>query len=208
MDRRQQRTRKAIFEAFLSLLERKRYDHVTVQEIIDRANVGRSTFYAHFETKEMLLEALCSDVFFHLFGENPCAWEGDDGALEGRLTHVLWHVRDSRGNLAAILTSDSGEVFMGYFKRHLKSLFAAHLRHFDGDVPQDMRLHLLATGFAETVKWWAAAGFREAPEAVAGYFMQAFHLTASTVSAPPTAVKPRDRAEALTRAETTTETKN
>ena len=179
MDRRRQKTRRAIFEAFLALLERKRYDHITVQEILDRADVGRSTFYAHFETKEMLLEALCSDVFFHVFGENgsgdnSCAWNGDDHDLEGRLTHILWHVRDSQHNLAAILTSEGGEVFMGYFKRHLISLFDAYPGNFATDLPRELLLLLLATGFAETVKWWVATKFKDPPETVAAYFLRTF----------------------------------
>ena len=66
MDRRQKRTRKAIFIAFNELLSKKAYDKITVQEIISAADIGRTTFYAHFDTKEALLEALCEDLFLHI----------------------------------------------------------------------------------------------------------------------------------------------
>ena len=174
MDRRQQKTRRAIFQAFRALLERKRYDRITVQEIIDEADVGRSTFYAHFETKEMLLEAMCSDVFFHVFEQDPCPWTGNGEGTEGKLAHILWHVRDSQNDLAAILLSDSGEVFMEYFKRHLRSLFESCAEDFDCGLPWDYLLDQLSAGFAETVKWWVGRRFKETPEEMAGYFMKMY----------------------------------
>ncbi|WP_437957251.1 TetR/AcrR family transcriptional regulator [Sorangium sp. So ce119] len=54
-DRRVQKSRKLLSDALVSLILEKGYDDVTIQDIIDRANVGRSTFYAHYENKEQLL---------------------------------------------------------------------------------------------------------------------------------------------------------
>ena len=111
MDRRQQKTRKAIFSAFQTLLETKRYDRITVQDIIDEADVGRSTFYAHFETKEALLDAFCGDAFFHLFGENACHFTGAGEGLAGKLPHILWHIRE---DIVHFRTLTSGHpVIMG-----------------------------------------------------------------------------------------------
>ena len=69
MDRRQRKTRAAIFQAFTRLLENKTYTALTVQEIIDDADISRSTFYAHFETKDELLKAMCTDIFDHVFSD-------------------------------------------------------------------------------------------------------------------------------------------
>src|SRR5260370_3151354 len=57
MDRRSARTRRALHEALISLILRKGYDAITVQEIIDQADIGRATFYAHYRGKEDLLRA-------------------------------------------------------------------------------------------------------------------------------------------------------
>ena len=173
MDRRQQKTRRAIFTAFQTLLEIKPYDRITVQEILDTADVGRSTFYAHFETKEALLDAFCGDAFFHLFGENACDFTGDGEGLVGKLTHILWHIREERRRLSAILRSDGRDIFFAYFKEHLNALFETELE-IAADLPREYRLRMLTAGFVETVAWWAEGKYREEPETVADYFLKMY----------------------------------
>ncbi len=54
-DRRALRTREALIHALLELIENNHYDQITVEDIVQRANVGRSTFYAHYQSKDDLL---------------------------------------------------------------------------------------------------------------------------------------------------------
>jgi AcrR family transcriptional regulator len=72
-DRRVQRTRRLLLDALVAQILEKGYESVTVQDIIDHANVGRSTFYAHFQDKEDLLlsgfEILRGEFEKHLMGE-------------------------------------------------------------------------------------------------------------------------------------------
>jgi len=171
MDRRQQKTRKAIFQAFRGLLAKKRYDHITVQEIIDAADVGRTTFYAHFETKDLLLDALCQELFYHIFEKDTCLWVGKDDSLEDKLSHTLWHIRQSKDDLAGILLSDSGELFLRYLKNHLKDMFSLHAAAFKTPVPADFMLNHLAGSFCEAILWWIREGMVTEPETVARYFM-------------------------------------
>lgn len=173
MDRRQQKTKKAIFRAFCNLLETKRYDRITVQDIIDEADVGRSTFYSHFETKDLLLNELCHEIFYHIFENDPCPYACSDKNynLEGKLTHTLWHIQDSKNDFSKILLSDSSELFMQFFKEHLYTMFSEHIDCFKTDVPNDFLLNHLVGSFAETVKWWLKEEAKTPPETIAKYFM-------------------------------------
>lgn len=171
MDRRQQKTRKAIFKAFRSLLEKKRYDHITVQDIIDEADVGRSTFYSHFETKDLLLDAMCGELFYHIFENDPCPWDQKNNNLEAKLAHTLWHIKEEKNDLSGMLLSDSSELFMKYFKGHLKDMFEMHINDFKTDVPKDFLLNHLVASFAEAVKWWMLEGMKTSSDTVAKNFL-------------------------------------
>jgi AcrR family transcriptional regulator len=56
-DRRTLRTRETLIHALLELIENKHYNQITVEDIVQHANVGRSTFYAHYQSKDDLLLA-------------------------------------------------------------------------------------------------------------------------------------------------------
>lgn len=75
MDRRQKKTRQAIIDAFVKLLTKTSYEKVSVKDIIDAADVGRSTFYSHFETKDDLARQICFELFDHIFSPviPPCS---------------------------------------------------------------------------------------------------------------------------------------
>lgn len=176
MDRRQQKTRTAILKAFSSLLSKKQYTKITIQEIIDEANVGRSTFYAHFETKDELLKVMCTDIFSHVFSdellsENTHDFSNGENGLKTKLTHILYHIKDSEKDIIGILSCESGKLFMEYFKGYMIDMFTQYLNEIKIDAPDDFVLNYLAGSFAETVKWWINNRIKYTPEQTANYFL-------------------------------------
>lgn len=175
MDRRQKRSREAIFAAFSKLLEKKRYENITVQEIIDLADVGRSTFYAHFETKDQLLSSICADIFQHVFTQTlPQELEYSSGSknLELKLGHILFHLREHKTVLLGILAGDSARVFTEPLRAYLDELFKAYVADFSSSVPENFLINHLSGSFLETVHWWLKSGEEYSPEQAAGFFME------------------------------------
>lgn len=177
MDRRQQKTRQAIYNAFSNLLERKDFRNITVQEIIDEANVGRSTFYAHFETKDDLLRAMCTDIFHHVFSvdlkqESNHDFSNAEHCFDKEITHILYHLQDNRKNLRGLLLCESGEIFMKYFKNYLYEMFPSYVQKLSYKAPDDYVLNLAVCSFSETVKWWITAHEQYSPEQITSFFME------------------------------------
>ncbi len=172
MDRRQRKTREAIFRAFTALLREERCDRITVQQIIDRADIGRTTFYSHFDTKDALLKSLCADIFDHVFSaeldrESAHDFSHDHGT-RARITHILCHLQEHLDALNGILSGESGAVFMSFFREKLAELFAPSIPSGTG-VPDDYLLNHLVCSFCETVRWWTKHT-QYAPEEVSAFF--------------------------------------
>ncbi len=171
MDRRQAKTRSAIFSAFAQLLKQKQYSQITVNEIIEKADVCRSTFYSHFETKEMLIKEMCCEIFDHIFEGTVCEYTVEENSLKDKLAHILYHIKSNKYAIARILPTESGEIFMHYLKEHLSVLFKMHASDFKLRVPEDFFINHLVGSFSEAIKWWIKNDMSFSCKQVADYFM-------------------------------------
>ena len=179
MDRRQRKTRAAIFSAFTTLLEKKNYSSLTIQDIIDEADIGRTTFYSHFETKDELLKAICSDIFSHVFSDEIMSEDkhdfSDHGSFRYRLTHILYHLKEKQQSIKGILSGESGEVFMRYFKEYLYRIFEGQITS-ENDIPKEYRLHQAVCSYAETVCWWLKGKSEYSPEQIMEFYFKCVNI--------------------------------
>ena len=177
MDRRQRKTREAIFAAFTRLLSRQRLEKITVGQIIQEADVGRATFYAHFETRDALLEALCGELFCHIFdGLTP---DGEAHrhifhceAPDCAFLHLFRHLKQNDHGLLALLHCRSCDVFLEYFRKGVTQLAERQLEQFSlpEALPRDFRIHHITATFIQTLRWWLDRDLPETPEQITQYF--------------------------------------
>ena len=180
MDRRQRKTREAIFGAFTALLSKKSYAQITVGEIIELADVGRATFYSHFETKDFLLKELCEELFCHIFDSM-----GDEKinhrhifeceSADSVFLHLFKHFQKNDNNILDLLSCKNNELFIGYFKSEFSSLvknqFGIFVNEKNKNLPEDFMINHISSVFVETVRWWADNGMKESAETITQYFL-------------------------------------
>ena len=162
-DRRVRRTRRALAAALMDLLNEKRYEAVTIQDILDRADVGRSTFYAHFLDKDSLL----LDAFREMRRQHSLtgsaggaaepgafAWSRDTFGWSLDMLHqfesastLYSSMVGSRG--CAIAVEEMEHELDGVVRRDLATMAGRH----PSRVP-DMVVRFVVTAFMSILPWW------------------------------------------------------
>ena len=129
-DRRVRRTRELLRRAFLSLLQEKGYDRITVQDILDRADIGRSTFYAHYRDKDDLLRAGFEDIRAALAAERQAAEQGAPSKSEllQPLLAVFQHVGGHRHFWEPLSRKGGAELVSRILWESVSDLVREHLR--------------------------------------------------------------------------------
>jgi AcrR family transcriptional regulator len=155
LDRRIQRTRKLLLNSLVGLILEKGYESVSVQDILDRANVGRSTFYAHFENKEQLLFSGHEELMYSLQNINRSPEATDDKAF---FVKIFQHAADNHQLARAMLGSGIGNIVLAHFQIGIERHFAAQ----SGNTLADPRkLAMCGRSFSAALvgmlSWWLEA---------------------------------------------------
>jgi len=161
-DRRVQRTRQLLRESLFTLIQERGFEKVSVQDIIDRANIGRATFYAHYDNKEDLLFSGFDTLRTSLRTRQRVALAGKDGG-DGRLfaySHdLLSHVYEHRHLFQAMVGESSGTATQKALHRLAVSLVRDDLRAVqyrlgDPTISNEAVVEFIAGGLFGLVMWW------------------------------------------------------
>jgi AcrR family transcriptional regulator len=167
-DLRIRRTRSLLSNALVALMQEKSIDKITVQEVLDRAAVGRSTFYLHYRDKD--------DLFLCVLEDGLEMWstallrKQEKSCRVAPVAEFFMHVGDAKKLYRALV--DSGriraffELAQGYFARgiarRLKDMSLKNLVQSELDACS----HALAGNLLSLLKWWLDRGARESPKAM------------------------------------------
>jgi AcrR family transcriptional regulator len=192
LDRRVRRTRHALEQALISLILEKGYDSVTIEDITNRADLGRTTFYLHYRDKEDLLmqtiDSIAEDFLEHheaVLGQ----FESPKSAinklklnLDKRvINHIFLHARENADLYKVMLRGEGGvkashrlvDLIKDETIKRLKSI-----KELEFDVPIEVISVFFAGTLVELIKWWLEEEQPYEIEEMVKYFQQMFFLGA------------------------------
>ena len=177
-DRRLQRTRALLQGALTSMIIEKGYEATTVQDIIDRANVGRSTFYAHFADKETLLLSGIEDLraMLRQLQARALATSGESRHRGFGFSLAMFeHAKDHAPLYRAMVGRKSGAVVIQRIGMMIVDLVREDLAALGYRSPpsrRDLIAQHVAGGFMGVLTWWLDHGVRQSPQEVDDVFRQ------------------------------------
>lgn len=179
-DRRVQRSRTLLQQALIDLIQERSYADITIQDIVDRANVGRTTFYLHFTSKDDLFFG-CHEAIINDFQAGPRQRHpfSRDELLApnapSSLIATYHHLQDTWGRLGPIFRSKDGQLILRRIRDENAQQLEANLRlafaDTESNIPLDVLTHYLAGAQLSLVQWWLEHLHPDTADVIA----QAFH---------------------------------
>ena len=156
-DRRASRTRRSLSEALVELIKEKRFDDITVQNVIDRADVGRSTFYTHFRDKEDLFQKDW-ERFLDDYAQQ-FAWDKVNSGRFVPVEHLFAHLHEYHHFYKGLVRSRKTDaVFksgLSYLSKRIDNSLTLFLEGKpQPSVPIPILSHFLASQIFALLKWW------------------------------------------------------
>jgi AcrR family transcriptional regulator len=153
-DRRVGRTRRALTHALIDLVREKRYDAITVQDLLDRADVGRSTFYSHYRGKDDLLLRSFQRMLELL--DQALERDRTAGGRMAPVRELFRHVGEFRSFHQALARA---RMIDRLYERRLAAVTRA-----DQDVPLTVKARVQAGALFALLRWWVESESRYSPE--------------------------------------------
>jgi AcrR family transcriptional regulator len=175
-DRRTRRTRRILREALHSLILEKGYERVTVRDIAHRADVGRSTFYVHFENKDKLHLSAFDQVRESLLkSEKNDAADQTTGDLNLNSLLLFQHAYESRRFYRVLAGKDAGNSFLKNMFRQTRDLV---LQELQNSVPEERKkspeievaAHFYASSLISMLTFWLDNELPLSPEEINDLF--------------------------------------
>lgn len=166
VDRRVRRTRDALGDALIFLIQEKPFDTITVQDVLDRAGVGRSTFYVHYRDKNDLFMS-DAEEFLEL-SATALSRAKDKTDRIAAVREFFAHVREGQKLYQALVASGKIHDFMELARGHFARGISQRLGEMDraAGVPppkRDLIAQALASALLALMIWWIDHGCRESP---------------------------------------------
>jgi AcrR family transcriptional regulator len=159
VDRRVQKTRQALHQALIVLILKKGYDAVTIKDIIEAANVGRSTFYAHYSDKDQLLQGGLADLRKLLLAHQKTAADACGLKRIGFSPALFEHAANYRNVYRAMIGKRAGTVVLNRMRALLTDLVNAELalRPLSGpakELPRTAVVDYVVGALLSVLTWW------------------------------------------------------